>query len=111
MRATLAADQSVDFIDDHGADGGQHAPAAVAGQQDVDRFRGGDQDVRRRLRHAGADVRGRVASADLSADGELHCAVLKQSGVNGFQRPIEVFLNVVAERLQRRDVKDAGFVR
>jgi hypothetical protein len=47
VRTTLVADQGMDFVDDHGLDRGQHAPASFAAQQHEQGFRGGQQDLGR----------------------------------------------------------------
>src|SRR5581483_6743306 len=46
VEASLAADHRVNFVDDHGARGGQHLSAGLRPQQDVEGFRGGHHDVR-----------------------------------------------------------------
>ena len=58
----------VDLVDDHGARGRQHLAAGLRAEQDVERFRRRDDDVRRPAAHALAFARRRVAGAHPGAD-------------------------------------------
>ena len=69
----------------------------LGGEQQVERLRRRDQDVRRLAQHRLALPRGRVAGAD--ADAELRAQPC--------ERPAQVALDVVVERLERRDVQEA----
>ena len=51
VRSALIVGDRVDFVDDDRFDIAQNGPALFRGQQDVKRFRCGDQDVRRPLQH------------------------------------------------------------
>ena len=53
VRTALVADQGVDFVDDHGLDRGQPFASPRAGQQQIQRLRGGHEDVRRLANEAG----------------------------------------------------------
>jgi hypothetical protein len=68
MAAPLVAHEGVDLVDDGGADGGQHAPARVAGEHEVERLGCGHQDVGWAARHGRALAGGRIARADEDAD-------------------------------------------
>ena len=59
VRAALVRRERVDLVDDHRARGRQHRAAGVRAEQDVERLRRGDQDVRRRC---GACGRARPAA-------------------------------------------------
>ena len=59
VRAPLVPGDHVDLIHDHGPRAAQHRPASLRGQQQVERLRGGDQDVRRVLEHHRLSVGGR----------------------------------------------------
>ena len=111
VRAALAADERVDFIHDHGARGFQHAPSAFAGEEDIGGLRRRDQDVGRAFAHDGPEGGRGVPGADLGADRHPRRAVFEQLGVDAFQRRFQVLVDVVAERLERRDVQHTGFVR
>ena len=96
MRAALRAGDGVHLVDDHRLDPAQRL-ARLRGEQQEERLRGRDQDVRRLAQHRGALLLRRVAGAD--ADAQLRA----QAG----ERAAQVALDVVVERLQRRDVEQA----
>ena len=108
--AALVVGHGVNFVHDHGADGSQHLARLHGGEQDEERLGGGDQDVRPVAGHALAlPLRG-IAGAQRGADGrQLDAALAGQGGDLG-QRDFEVLVDVVAERLERRDVNDLGLV-
>ena len=111
MRATLAAGDSVYLVDDDRADTTQDTSSAVAGEQDVERFRGGYQNVRWMFAHGGARRLRRIAGAHHGPNPDLGESALLQNLQDAIQRLLEVVLNVVAERLERRDVDNLGGVR
>ena len=96
MRAALGAGDGVDLVDDHGLDPAQRL-ARLRGQHQEERLRRRDQDVRRLLDQLPPLLLRRVARAD--ADAEV--------GLDPGERPAQVPLDVVVERLQRRDVEQA----
>ncbi len=51
VRAAPRSDHGMDFVDDDRADRAQHLAAALGRQQQVERLRRGDEDVRRRAQH------------------------------------------------------------
>ena len=110
MRAALVVGHGVDFVDDDGLDIAQNGAASFRRQQDVKRLRRGDQNVRRPLQHRAPLVHQRVAGADRRANLRHQQAALARHLKNLAQRHFEIFLNVVAQRLQRRDVKHFGAV-
>ena len=59
VRAALVRRDGVDLVDDHGARGREHRAAGLGAEQDVERLRRGDDDVRRR---SGACARARPAA-------------------------------------------------
>ena len=71
MRAALVARERVDFVDDDRAHRAQHVPARLGAEQDVQRLRRRDEDVRRRAAHARALALRRVAGAHGRADRRL----------------------------------------
>ena len=94
MSAALRARDRVHLVEDQRLDGLQHlAPAGR--EQEVERLRGRDQDVRVLAEHRRAVALRCVAGAD--GDVELRA----EPG----ERAAEVPLHVVVERLQRRDVE------
>jgi hypothetical protein len=106
VRAALVVGDGVNLIHDHGAHAGEVLAALAGGQQQVERLRRGDQDVRRMLEHRealfGQSVSGAHGGADLGAQiAALHGELLYLS-----ERAVEVLLHVVGERLERRDIDD-----
>ena len=63
MGAALVAGERMDLVDDDGAHRREHAPPRCRGQQDIERFRRRDEDVRRLPPHSGALALGRVPAA------------------------------------------------
>ena len=104
VRAALVPGDRVDLVHDHGPRAAQHGPAPLRGQQQVERLRGGDQDVRRVLEHGGPLGGGRVAGPDRDADDRR--GQPEPPGHRGDlpQRRLQVLLNVGGQRLQRRHV-------
>ena len=100
MRATLVVNHRVNLIDNQRACRAEHSAAAIAGQQDVERLRGGDDDVRRLLRHRYAIFRRSVACAhqraNLNALDARGCEIF----LNPAQRRLQIDLDIVAERFQ-----------
>ena len=96
VRAALRPCHGVHLVEDEGLDAAQ-VVARAGGQQQVERLGGRDQDVRRLAQHRRPFLLRRVAGAD----GDIERAV--QAG----QRAAQVPLDVVVERLERRDVQQA----
>ena len=110
VHAALAAGHGVDLIHDHGAGGGEHLPARLRAHEDVERLGRRHHDVRRALAHRGALVLRRIAGAHEGADAVLGQAARAQLGVDAGERRLEVAVDVVRERLERRDVHHVGLV-
>ena len=91
----------VDLVDDDGAHRGEHATAAVAGEQDEQRLRRGDEDVRRLLAERSPLLLWRVAGAHahshLSRGGTQPVGGQADAG----QRRAQVAVDVVDECLER----------
>ena len=107
VRAPLVAHDGVDLVHDGGADGGEHAPPALAREEDVERLRRGHQDVGRAPGH-GRALRARSVTG---ADEHAHLGQRRIERAQSFERTREVLLHVVRERAQRRDVEDLRRVR
>ena len=105
VAAALAAGDGVDLVDDHRPHRREHAPAALAGEQDVERLGRGDQDVRRGAGHAGAGAGGGVARAHRDLDGGRGQAGGAGRLADAVERGAQVALDVVAERLERGEVE------
>src|ERR1022692_4653370 len=108
--AALVIGDGVNLIHDYGLDIVQDGAAAVGGEQNVERLRRGDQDVRRTLEHVAALFHQRVAGAHGGANFGHQKAALGGQRQDLAQRSVEVLLNVVAQRFERRDVQDFGAV-
>ena len=106
MGAALVAKQCMYLIDNEAAGRGQHRTPAGAGEQQIEGFRRGHQDVGRLLRHARPLARRRVARAHSDADIDRRAALQMQLFSNAVQRLFEILADVVAKRLKRRDVDD-----
>ncbi len=106
MGAPLVAGQGVDLVDDDRVDAAQYRPRGRGGQQQVQRFGRGDQQVRWVLAHGRTLGGGRVARTD--GHGELGGCQAQPGGLSGdpLQRGPQVLLDVDGERPQRRDVDD-----
>src|SRR5690349_17219038 len=68
VSAAFVVGDSVDFVDDYGFDGFENFTAACGGQQNVEGFRSGDEDVRRVREHGAAFVGEGVTGADSRAN-------------------------------------------
>ena len=110
MSAALVVGDRVNFVHDDRFDVAQHLAALFRGQQDVQRFRRGDQNVRRPPQHGAALVHRRVAGTHGHANWRQEQAALARLLQNLAERNFEIFLDVVAERLQRGDVEHLGLV-
>ena len=112
MRAALVRRDRVDFVDDHGARGRQHARGRIpsrAGCRAIPASSRGCAAARRRIRSRSAG--GRVAGAHPGADLDIGQALRPQGCADAGQRRLEIALDVVRQRLQRRDVDDLRLVR
>jgi len=96
MRAALRSRDRVHLVQDQRVDAAQQL-ACARREQEEQRLRSGDQDVRRLTEHGRALLLRRVAGADGNA----------QLRAEPGERAAQVPLDVVVERLERRDVEDA----
>ena len=110
VRSPARIDHGMDLVHDHRAHGAEHRPAALGGQEQVERLRGGDQDVRGRAQHRSAARRGRVPGAHRGTDADGGQPRLHGPLADGGERLLEVLVDVGAERLEGRDVEDPHFV-
>src|SRR5262249_49408596 len=106
VRTALVIRNGVNFVDDDSFDIVEDAAAFFCGQQDVERLWRGDQDVRRMLQH-GTPLGGEaVAGAHSAADFGHQEAAFSGELEDFAQRAFQVFLDVVAECLERGYVDD-----
>src|SRR3954451_23119628 len=95
MGAALRPGDCVHLVEDQRVDAAQQLPCA-RGEQQEERLRRRDQDVRRLAEHCRALLLRRVSRAD--GDPEL--------GLETGERAAQVPLDVVVQRLERRDVEE-----
>ena len=107
VRTPLGARDRVNFVDDQRASARQHPAAGFAREQQVQGLRRGHEDVRRKPAHRGALRLGGVASPDLRTDLEGRHTEPRQLCAYPRQRLLEIALDVVGQRLERRHVHDA----
>ena len=104
--AALVAQQRVYLVHDDEARLGQGGPETLGGEQDVQRLRRGDEDVRRPAGH-GLPLGGeRVPGPDGHPDLRRAQAVCHGGSPEAGQGLTQVLLDVVVERAERRDVDD-----
>src|SRR5271157_2971041 len=106
MSATFIVGYSMNLVDNHGLDITQDRSALLRRQQDVQRLRRGHENVRRPLQHGPPLVHERIASADRSANLRHEEAALARHLQNLSKWYFEILLDIVAQRLQRRDVEN-----
>ncbi len=107
MGAAFGRDEGVDLIDDDGVDGAQGG-GSLGGEQQVEGFRGGDEDVGGMAAEAGAfGLRG-IAGADGDLGGTKGDASVASEGGDGFERRAEVAFHVDCEGFEGADVEDAA---
>ncbi len=109
--AAAGADHGVDLVDDHRPHGAQHLPAAIRGQEEIERLGGRDENVRRMPQHRGPRRRGRISRANGSGDARCGKSSLFGELPDPPPRFRKVLVDVGAERFQRRHVNDADLVR
>jgi hypothetical protein len=108
MHTSLRARDRVNLVHDHHAHVGEHPATPGARQQDVERFRRRDQDVRSLSQHPRACRGGSIPGANRDTNFGKHRAGLLEPLPEIRQRPLEIPLDVVVERLERRDVENAN---
>ena len=106
MNTALRARDGVDFINDDRPNTREECPSAFRCEEDVERFRRGDQDVRRDAQHSRARGRLGVAAPYGNANLGKRLARLLESPRELRQWQLEVPVDVVAERFEGRDVED-----
>src|SRR5260370_13745895 len=110
MGAALGRGDGMDLIDDEPPDR-REDPARRAGEDEVERLGGRDQDVWRMTLHRATHLGRRVASADRGSDIGRHRAGRLNLVANTHEWRAEVAVDVVGERFQWRYIKDATPLR
>ncbi len=110
MAAALRRGHRVNLVDDHRVRRRQHVAARPGAEQDVQRLRRRDDDMRRALSHLRALGLRRIAGAHEGPDLDFRQAHALQLGVDAGDRHFEVQPDVVRQRLQRRDIDDRSLI-
>ena len=101
----------VDFVQDHGFDGGQGLAAPRGAQDEGQALRRGDEQFGRLAQHALAFAGRRVAAAGLGADAWERLATKLEEPFEFAQGLRQIAADVAVQRLQRRDVEHTGGAR
>ena len=104
MRAAFVRRDRMNFIDDDRARRRQHLAAGFRAEQDIERLRRGDEDVRWTAAHALAFGGRRVPGAHPAADLDIGQAASAELLANAGQGYFQIAVNVVRQRFQRRDI-------
>ena len=110
MRSAFVVGDREDFVDDHRLHIAQQFTAFLRCKQDVERFGGRDQDMRRQSQHALAVSGRRVAGTDEGANLRHQQTALACQLRDFRQGTLQVLLDVIAEGLERGDVDDFNLV-
>ena len=106
MGAALVRRDGVDLVHDHRAGARQHRAPGLRAEQHVKRFRRRHQNVRRAAAHPLALGDGRVSRSDPGADLDIGKPAPAELLPDAGQRRLEILMDVVRQRLERRHVDD-----
>jgi hypothetical protein len=110
VSAAAGFDHRVDLVHNHRAHGLEHFPAALGGKQEIERFGGGDQDVRGVLEHGGPlGRRGIPGPHRRSYPGGIEPHLFRHLA-DLAPRLGQVLVDVAAQGLERGDVNDPGLL-
>ena len=104
MSTPLIVGDGVNLVDDHSPDMPKVLARFSRRQQDVERLRRSHKNVRRVAQHRGALLGQRVAGAHSGTNLRREIPLSQCKLLNLAKRLVEILLNIVGERLQRRDV-------
>ena len=104
MSAALGPGNGVDLVDDDGTHARKQRAPTLRREEDVEGFGRRDEDVRRDAQHAGAGRGRRVAAPNRHADFGKGLVRGREAPRQFGQRPLQVAVHVVGERLERRHV-------
>src|SRR4051794_31610543 len=107
---TTRFNHSVDLVYDHRANGPEHLPAPLRGQQKIEGLRSGDENVGWLLQHGGTFGGRRVARADGGGDARRLDPALFCQPPDLSARLCQIQMDVRAQRFERRDVDHPGLV-
>ena len=102
----LISAEGVDLIDDRAADHAQDLPGSLRSEQEVERLRGGDQDLRRGAQHSPPLCRRSITGTQADS----HLGEFASKGAGGPADPgkgrSQVPFDIRCQRLERRKVED-----
>ena len=110
MGPTLIAGHGMDLVYDDGFDMTEDLPALFAREYEVERFWGGDENVRRPPDHLLPLSCRRIPRADQGADLRAARLLLAGQAQQISQGHLQVALNVVGQGAQRRHVENVGLI-
>ena len=111
MAAALVRRQCVDLVDDDGARGGKHRPARLRTEQDVERLGSRHDDMGRPPPHARAFRLRGVAGAYQGTNVHVGKTERFKLRTDAGERSCQVLLDIVRQRLQRRDIDNERLIR
>ena len=110
MRSPFVAGQRMNFIDDHCFHAAEHFAAFNTREQQVQRFRSGDQQMRRPAEHRRPIAVGGVAGADDGANW-LRLVTGIESRLSQFrERHFQIAVDIVRKRPQRGNVNHTNAI-
>ena len=110
MRPTPVIHDSVNLIQNKRSNRPQYPPAGFGSEQQIQRLGRGNENVRRLLNERLPLRCTSIARANFSTHLNLTPFGLAQQRANPRQRLLQIFANIVAQRLERRDVNNLRFV-
>ena len=110
MGAALVSGERMELVNDDGPYRTEHPAPRVGSQQQVERLRRRYEDVGWIAPHAGAFVRRCIAATYRRAQLDVGSAGLEEAVTDTGKRYLEILVNIVGQRLERRDVEDDGLV-
>jgi len=110
MCATAITNYRMNLVNDYRSDRPQKLAAGLGSKEQVKGLGGSDQNVRRPAGHCLSFCGRRVAGAYRGPDIDINTFAGAQRGPNPCQRFLQVFMDVIAERLERRNVNYLRFI-
>src|ERR1700751_6209365 len=101
MGTAFVVSYGMDFIHDDRVNGPQDFAALRRSKEDVERFRSSYQNMRRMRQHDAALMRERIAGPHRGTNLRHQDSALPGERKDFAQRNFQVFLNVIAQRLER----------
>src|ERR1700722_10640867 len=110
MHAALVIGYGVNLVDDYSLNIAQDDAALLGREQNVKRFGGSDENVRRAFEHSLPVFHQSVTRANRGSNCRHQQAALARHLQNFSQRNLKILLNVIAQRFERRNIEDLSAV-